>query len=577
MCGIIAISSSNLNIEKYNTDEMLKVIKRRGPDETGTMKFPNCFLGHQRLSIIDVSGGSQPMKSKNVSITFNGEIYNYKELKSELLADGFEFETNSDTEVILKAYQKWGFDCVKKLDGMFAFAIWDNDKEELFFARDRIGKKPLFYCFDEGNRDILIASEIKSLLASKSIAPQVDYLSIDNYLRVMYIPPWKTVYKNIHQLAPAHYAVYKSGKITTTRYWKLVYQPINVSYEEALKEVHRLLISAVKKRLVSSDTEVGSFLSGGVDSSLVTIIASKLISKPLKTFAVSYSKHDELPFAKQVSEKIKSELFNIKINQAETSELEKVVEYFDEPHGDTSDFPQHLISSLASKKVKVVLSGDGADEIFLGYKWHNKVNGVDLFNRRINDICVFDDNSRKELWGNNKYTNNDIYLSELVEELDGDIEKVELFDITSHLPGQILTKVDRASMMHGLEVRCPFLDVELIEYVFNLPYEYKIDSGNQKNILRNILSEYMPKDFAFRKKQGFGSPIWEWMNDESTKKYIQERLGKDAVIRSFLNGQVIDRYLNDIYSGMPKHERSYQRVWVLLCLEMWSESSKQYL
>jgi len=577
MCGIIAISGVNLDIKKYDTDSMLKAIRQRGPDSTGVMRFPHCFLGHQRLSIIDIGKGAQPMQSKNLSITFNGEIYNYRNLKSELSKEGFVFETNSDTEVILKAYQKWGYDCVKKLDGMFAFAIWDNDKEELFFARDRIGKKPLFYCFDEQKKEILISSEIKSLVASKVFIPKIDYSSIDNYLRVMYIPPWKTVYKNIHQLSPAHYALYKNGVMTITRYWQLVYKPAHIPYEDAKNEVHRLLINAVNKRLISSDTEVGSFLSGGVDSSLVTIIASKLPSWTLKTFAVSYSGHDELPFAKQVSEKINSELFSIEINQANMSELETVVEYFDEPHADTSDFPQHLISKLASEKLKVVLSGDGADEIFLGYKWHNKGTHEDLFDQRINAICVFDDESRKELWGTDKYSNNDIVLPEVFVGLDNDVKKVEIFDLTSHLPGQILTKVDRASMMHSLEVRCPFLDIELIEYVFNLPYEYKVTTSSQKHILREILSLYMPRDFSFRKKQGFGSPIWEWMNNENVKKYIYNKLGQTAVIRQFLNGDVIDKYVSHLYTESPKHERAYQRVWVLLCLELWAKNNQQYL
>ncbi|OHA46796.1 MAG: asparagine synthase (glutamine-hydrolyzing) [Candidatus Taylorbacteria bacterium RIFOXYD2_FULL_36_9] len=577
MCGIIAISGVNLDIKKYDTDSMLKAIRQRGPDSTGVMRFPHCFLGHQRLSIIDIGKGAQPMQSKNLSITFNGEIYNYRNLKSELSKEGFVFETNSDTEVILKAYQKWGYDCVKKLDGMFAFAIWDNDKEELFFARDRIGKKPLFYCFDEQKKEILISSEIKSLVASKVFIPKIDYSSIDNYLRVMYIPPWKTVYKNIHQLSPAHYALYKNGVMTITRYWQLVYKPAHIPYEDAKNEVHRLLINAVNKRLISSDTEVGSFLSGGVDSSLVTIIASKLLDRTLKTFAVSYSGHDELPFAKQVSEKINSELFSIEINQANMSELETVVEYFDEPHADTSDFPQHLISKLASEKLKVVLSGDGADEIFLGYKWHNKGTHEDLFDQRINAICVFDDESRKELWGTDKYSNNDIVLPEVFVGLDNDVKKVEIFDLTSHLPGQILTKVDRASMMHSLEVRCPFLDIELIEYVFNLPYEYKVTTSSQKHILREILSLYMPRDFSFRKKQGFGSPIWEWMNNENVKKYIYNKLGQTAVIRQFLNGDVIDKYVSHLYTESPKHERAYQRVWVLLCLELWAKNNQQYL
>jgi asparagine synthase (glutamine-hydrolysing) len=575
MCGILAISESNLDIKNYKIDAMLNAIKHRGPDGNGQMMLKNCFLGHQRLSIIDIENGVQPMQSNDHIITFNGEIYNYKELKSILVAEGFTFKTNSDTEVILKSYEKWGEGCVEKFDGMFAFAIWDIKKNQLFIARDRFGKKPVFYSLDDGA--ILLSSEIKSILASERVVPEVDYSAIDNYLRLMYIPPWKSVYKNIHQIPPAHYAVFNDGKITIKRYWKLTSKPITVSYQEAKKEVHRLLVNAVSKRLLSSDVEVGSFLSGGVDSSLITLIASKITGNPLKVFSVSYKEHDELPFASEVSDKINSNLFKVDVDYLNIPVLENVVKYFDEPHANTSNFPQHLVSRLASKKVKVVLSGDGADELFLGYKWHTKKDGLDLFERRMNIICAFDYESRRDLWKSDKYINDDILAPEAYLGLVNDLKKVEIFDITSHLPGQILTKVDRASMMHSLEVRMPFLDTELVEYVFNLPHEYKIDKDGQKSILRDILSEYMPKKFAYRKKQGFGSPIWLWLKEKETKKYIYSKLGHGAVIRKFLNGKQVDKYIFDLYKEDNTHERAGQRVWVLLCLELWAEQNRQYL
>jgi asparagine synthase (glutamine-hydrolysing) len=575
MCGILAISGENLDIKKYDTVAMLDSLKKRGPDGVGEKLIQNCYLGHRRLSIIDIENGFQPMTSSNLTVTFNGEIYNYKELKKELEYIGYKFDTNSDTEVILKSYEEWGKGCVQKLDGMFAFAVWNSETQELFFARDRFGKKPLFYYLENGI--LILASEIKSILTSGNVHPEIDFRMVDHYLSRMYIKPDKSIYKNIFQVPPAHFAIFRKGSVNIERYWKLSYEPISVSYEDAKNEVHRLLINAISKRLLSSDVEVGTFLSGGVDSSLVTLIAAKIKKDCLKVFTVSYKDHDELPYALEVSNKIQSDLYKIDIDFPSISELENVLEYFDEPHADTSDFPQHLISKLASEKLKVVLSGDGADELFLGYKWHLNKEGVDIFDRRINDICAFDKQSRFNLWSSDKNLSDNELDSEIFNELKNNIEKVEMFDITSHLPGQILTKVDRASMMHGLEVRSPFLDTKLVEYVFNLPYEYKVNKDGQKRILRDILLEYMPKEFAYRKKQGFGSPIWLWLSQKDMKDFVLQKLGPGALIRNFLQGKEIDKYMLNLYNDENSHDRAGQRVWVLLCLELWAEKNRKYI
>jgi len=573
MCGILSVVSTNLDNKKSNIDNILDTLSSRGPDGRGLISFNKCTLGHQRLSIIDLDSGNQPMISGDFSISFNGEIYNYKEIKKELIDFGFIFNTESDTEVILKAFEKWGEHCVPKLDGMFAFVIWDNKKEELFFARDRLGQKPLFY-YQNGN-DFYMCSEIKAILNIENIKPKLDFKSLDNYLRIMYIPPWKTVYKNIKQVPPAHYGFFRNNSVNLKRYWKLKYRPLDISYEEAKNKVHDLLVRAIKKRLVSSDVEVGTFLSGGVDSSLVSIIASKLSGNCIKTFCVSYPDHDELPFAKEVAEKIKSQVESIEINPEDLEDLEDIIKYFDEPHADTSDFPQHLISKKASEKVKVIISGDGADELFLGYKWHLKKQ-ESFFDNRIKNICSFNKELRSKLWGGTNNLSDDIFAEDVYEGLD-DIRKMMVFDMTSHLPGQILTKIDRTGMMHGLEVRSPFLDTELIEYVFNLPYEYKINERGQKIILRDILSEYTNKDFAFRKKQGFGSPIWNWLNKDGIKRYVYTKLNETTLLNNFLNKEEIGKVLKDFYEVEDKHERSAQRLWVLLCLEIWLENNKKYL
>lgn len=579
MCGIVAIAGAKLDIDRYKTEAMLQELRYRGPDGEGQQAFSSCWLGHRRLAIVDLKMGKQPMLDGNLAITFNGEIYNQHELRTRLEKEGHVFKTRSDTETILKAYRMWGNKCPKYLDGMFSFVIWDGERNEMFIARDRLGKKPLYYFFD-GNT-ILLASEIKSLLASGALTPQIDYGAIDNYLRLMYIPPWKSVYKNVHQIPPAHCGIFKNGKLMLKRYWTLTHKPLNISYEDAKAEVHRLLREAIKKRLATSDVEIGTFLSGGIDSTLVTLIATKDLSYPIKAFSVSYGNHDELPFAKQVHEKIGGDHFIEPINECLSQELDKIIAYLDEPHADTSDFPQHLISRLASQKVKVVLSGDGADELFLGYKWHKKTTGIelngnitqkpasDLFHERLYSICAFSEQQREMLWGSSDMTNDDILAKDSYTNTDDPIDSVTTFDLTSHLPGQILTKIDRAGMMHGLEVRSPFLDTALIEFVFKLPYEYKVRDGEQKYILKDILSEYMPADFIHRRKQGFGAPVEQWLNNPSMKKYVYEKLGSGARIRSIFSKKIIDECLKDFYIKDHKYERAAQRLWVLLCLERW--------
>ena len=569
MCGIIAIAGKHVDKKHYKTDAMLESLRFRGPDGVGEYTFSHCWLGHRRLAIVDLKNGDQPMIDGKLAISFNGEIYNYRELRDELEKEGYKFDSHSDTEVILKSYRMWGDECPKHLEGMFSFAIWNDECNELFVARDRFGKKPLYYFFD-GDK-ILLASEIKSLLASGILVPQVDYKAIDNYLRLMYIPPWKSVYKNIHQVPPAHCGTFKDGKVLLKRYWTLIHRPINISYDDAKSEVHRLLRDAIKKRITTSDVEVGTFLSGGIDSSLVSLIAAKELNHPIKAFSVSYEDSDELPFAKQVSEKIGAEHFSVCIDKAMIGEIDKVISYFDEPHADTSDFPQHIVSELASQKVKVVLSGDGADEIFLGYKWHVKHGNSDTdpFHERLNSICAFTSQQREMLCHSPDIVNDDVIAEGVYQDMIDSMDRVTVFDLTSHLPGQILTKVDRAGMMHGLEVRSPFLDTALVEFVFNLPYEYKVRDGEQKCILRDILAEYMPRDFVKRRKQGFGAPIEKWLQDDVMKTYIYAKLGTGSRIRSFLSGEEIDKYLSNFYVDEQKPERAAQRLWVLLFLERW--------
>jgi asparagine synthase (glutamine-hydrolysing) len=514
--------------------------------------------------------------AKPITIVFNGEIYNYKELRKELEGKKHHFATHSDTEVILKSYIEYGKDCPKHLDGMFAFTIWNEETQELFIARDRFGKKPLYYTINSNT--LYIASEIKAL-EKAGIKGKIDFSAIDNYLALMYIPPWKSIYENIHVLPPAHQALFKNGKIETESYWQLQDKPFDVSYEEAKKKIKELFNDAVRKRMVA-DVEIGSFLSGGVDSTLVTAYAQKFSNRPIKTFALGYEELiNELPFAKEASEKIKTDHHTLQAKNNSTEELKKVIEYMDEPHSDSSDFPQHLLSELTSSKVKVALSGDGADELFLGYGWYTKYWNVQKhiqlknalfsnpFKEHLKLISVFSKSDRKKLWKNPSFVNNDLMTREVEKMRSNGIKKINLFDLTTYLPGQLLTKIDRTGMMHSLEVRSPFLDHKLAEYVYNMPLKWKNDGTNGKIILKDILTEIMPEKFVYRRKQGFGAPVRIWLKTEEMKNVVYKNLDDKSMISGFLKEKEVKKILDDFY--IRNDNEVYYKIWSLLCLELW--------
>lgn len=583
MCGIIGIAGKNIKeIEPARIDAMLDSLANRGPDDKGILKFNNCILGQTRLSIIDLSGGHQPMRDnqKNIAVTFNGEIYNYRELRADLEQKGHVFSTKSDTEAILKAYIEYGAECPKYLDGMFAFAIWDEDKQSLFMARDRFGKKPLYYAYDSAG-NLLMASEIKALFASGQLKGELDPGTLDNYLALMYVPPEKTIYKNIFTLAPAEYAVYRNSSLEKKKYWQLGYMPLAISYPDAKEEVARLFAQAVKKRLVA-DVEIGSFLSGGVDSTLVTAYAQKFSNRPLKTFSLGYGNYrNELPFAQDAAKKIHTDHYTLQANENLLDELKKCLAYFDEPHADSSNFPQSLLSEFASRKVKVALSGDGADELFMGYGWYQKHWHLSLrshtyeklflnpFRGYIRNISIFSERERKNLWNSRSKYAAEFIPPELAKSKLASLTKINLFDLETYLPGQLLTKVDRMGMMHGLEVRCPFLDYKLAEFVYNLPIEYKMNKNENKIILKDILSDIMPKEFVYRRKQGFGAPVKEWLKTPPMKKLVKKTLGGDARICRFLNKDTVQKIIG-------KEDNSY-KLWSLLCLELWLKSHEKDL
>lgn len=584
MCGIAG--RAGRSSAPQLPEAVIDALGNRGPDGHAATSFGTCTLGHTRLSIIDLVGGAQPMRDPDTStaITFNGEIYNYKELRAELEKRGHRFRTKSDTEVILKAYAEYGEDCVTRLDGMFAFGIWNEADRSLFLARDRFGKKPLYYA-THPDGGFAFSSEIKALVAM-GITPKIDPAGIDAYLALMYVPPWRTAYKNIHLIPPAHTARYANGTLILDRYWKLERTPIAITYEEAREEVRRLFTDAVRKRMIA-DVEVGAFLSGGVDSTLVSAYAQRFTDRPLKTFALGYGEAiNELPYAAEAAAAIGTAHYPLEAPEALMPELSRVLAYFDEPHGDSADIAQHLVSALAGSHVKVALSGDGGDELFLGYGWYtayyNRPKAIQVknalfsnpFKEHVRNITVFTERQRDELFAERIVSREP--LDHLMRDAPGmGIEKINDFDLTTYLPGQLLSKVDQMSMMHSLEVRCPLLDHSLAEFVYSLPTAYKNDRRTGKLILKDLLREIMPDAFVDRKKQGFGAPVRKWLSTPHLEEEVRTLLGKNAQVHALLKPEAVSSFVAHAY--MIRKPKAMYRLWVLLCLEIWLRKHESYL
>ncbi len=579
MCGIIAIKGNKF--DDTTISNMLMTLKHRGPDEQKFSKIGDTILGQARLAIVDLSAGNQPMKdnAKPITIVFNGEIYDYKNQKNELEKRGHKFRTQSDTEVILKAYIEYGTKCLDYIDGMFAFAIWDEEKNILFIARDRFGKKPFYFTFID--KTFVGASEIKAILASNKIKGKINNEAIYDYLHYGYIGPDKTIYSNIQTLLPGHALIVENGNIKTWKYWDLKKESCDDTYEEAKNKIKKLFDQSSKKRMVA-DVEIGSLLSGGVDSTLTTYYAQKYSSFPIKTFSVGYDGNkNELPFALTASKKIGTDHYSLPISSDLADSLLDIISYMDEPHGDNSNFPQHLISKLASSKVKVALTGDGADELFMGYGWYQKKMHIpcwrldqifkNAFTIQQQMITMFDDRQINKLVksGVNK---NENYLKSILQGVKDPIQKINIFDLKFYLPGQLLSKIDRTSMMNSLEVRSPFLDTKLAQYVFNLPTSFKFSKNENKIILKDILAEIFPSDFVYRRKQGFGAPIKDWLKQDKIRSLIERNLvDKNAFISNFLNQNYISKIINDFDNGKRNSE---YKLWVLLCLGIWFEKHK---
>lgn len=596
MCGICGYVSKK-KISPEQLKKMNDTMYHRGPNDSGEEIYEmaggyQIGLAQRRLSILDLSAlGHQPMHSadRRVSVVFNGEIYNFQELKKEL--SDYPFRSNCDTEVIIAAYLKWGADCVTRFNGMFAAALYDRESGELYLFRDRIGKKPLYYWKREDG--LFFASELKPILACPDFPKDIRREVLSRYLFQQYINAPDSIFRDVYKVEPGSVLRFRAGEITMWKYWdisevyrKCAAQPVE-SYEEAKSGLKALLEKSVAMRMIS-DVPLGSFLSGGYDSSLVTAIAQAHSQAPVKTFSIGFheTKYNEAGYAKAVAEYLGTSHTELYIDEKEMFDLvDSIPYYYDEPFADSSQIATMLVSRLASEQVTVALSGDGGDEFFCGYNIYENVRQaqkLDVLGGMVHGICnlpglkqagleeklpfrvrVIAGNREKESktqFGAGNYIvkanamvkavqgQNFLpvhYLSESRYDVkDWQIRRM-LLDMDTYLPGDILCKVDRASMKYSLEARCPILDTDVMEFSYRIPHRYKFADGDKKHILKDIAYDYIPKELLERPKVGFGVPLDKWLRgplkeqllDYSSYDYLVKQDIFDAAYTSdFIHG-----------------------------------------
>jgi asparagine synthase (glutamine-hydrolysing) len=623
MCGICGFVSKK-GITKQELKSMNDTMYHRGPNDSGEEIFDisggyTVGLAQRRLSILDLSElGHQPMHSADdrVIISYNGEIYNFLELREQL--SDYPFKSHCDTEVILAAYLKWGIKCIEKFDGMFAMSLFDKKTDELYLVRDRIGKKPLYYWYE--NQNVVFASELKPILEYPNFPKNINKDVIKRYMYQQCINEPYSIFENVYKVEAGQVVRISKGKLDKWKYWDIakVYnakkQEKVGSYEEAKAELKDILRESVKRRMIA-DVPLGTFLSGGYDSSLVTAIAQEQSSKPVKTYSIGFNEeqYNEAKYAKEVARHLGTDHTEHYIDEKAMFDLvESIPKYYDEPFADSSQIPSMLVSDLAARDVTVVLSGDGGDEFFCGYNVYDYVEmarKLDFAGGIVNGICnippfkqigLYDklpfkvqavvanrDNHTKTQLGGGNYIN---VVDEIVIQ-DGLPykfpienkyreknwqERRMLLDEETYLPGDILCKVDRASMKYSIESRCPILDVNVMEYSYRLPHEYKYSKGVKKRILKDIAYDYIPRNLLERPKVGFSVPLDSWLRgplknyliDMCEPSYIKEQ--------GIFDSQNIDNFLRQYLETGDKGPRTganYSRLmWAFFVFQQWYQT-----
>jgi asparagine synthase (glutamine-hydrolysing) len=617
MCGIAGVVSTTResNITEALVHHMCQQIVYRGPDDEGLYVADGAALGMRRLSIIDLSGGHQPVFNEDRSawIVFNGEIYNFPELRPELESRGHRFYTNTDTEVIIHSYEEMGADCVKKLRGMFALAIYDKTKRKLILARDRLGKKPLHYAFHNGN--LYFASEIKSILAVAPELAEVNSQGLLEYLYYGYVPDPITVFTGIHKLPPGHLLEFQDGEIRIRQYWDLpeynTHAPKNE--EECLEELEQRLFEATKIRLIS-DVPLGAFLSGGTDSSTIVALMARASSGPVKTFSIGFKKDDfnEADYARIVANKFATDHHEMILEPDVVQTVEHLTTSLEEPFGDSSMLPTYYVSQMARQHVTVALSGDGGDEIFAGYDryrihadrqvyeripgWARSFYRNQIFPRLPNRLQGRKLSYNISLPWQERYVDGLSFLPaferdtpllsydfrQMLNRSDDPgnvlrryfaqapakdpVDQLLYVDTKSYMVGDILTKVDRMSMLNSLEVRVPILDHLFVEWVTGLPHQWKLRGNRQKYILRKLAERVgVPREVLYRQKQGFSLPLVHWMRNE-LKDMLMILVEPRTLERGYFQASGVRKLMDD---HLLRGKTMTGRLWRLLMFELW--------
>lgn len=625
MCGITGIITKGISQNIEYIKSLNNPIIHRGPDDEGLYINENIGLGHRRLSIIDLSTGDQPMSNKDgtVVITFNGEIYNYKVLKEQLTKDYNQiFRTTSDTEVILKGYEVWGNKVVDYLNGMFVFAILDKNQNKVFIARDRLGEKPLYYYND--SEKIVWASELKSIVIDFPELKKISKPALNLFLSLTYIPAPYTIYNNIYKLKPGHFLEIdtKNLLLKETEYWNIDLSTAVdlIDYKQAKQELKSLLFDTVKSRMIS-DVPLGVFLSGGVDSTIIAAIMSQLSDTPIKTFSVAYSnpKYDESQRAKLIAQHIKSEHHEYLLDYNEIlHDIDKIVLNYDEPYADSSCLPTYFISKKTVNHVKVALTGDGGDEVFGGYNKYlihtygkiyeklvpdfiNKIILSKLENtsfgsfdtksplvkikkllnsigksaaiNHLNIISLgFKNDELTSLLAPDVFKNMQPVLLEILSKEDEEkiksspLKLARYLDMHISLEGDMLVKVDRASMLCSLECRAPFLDHKLMELSYRMPDKFLINGNNKKRILKDTFAYLLPKNFFKAPKSGFEVPISDWFRNELKDDLLITLSENNTNKHSYFNFSYIEKLIHQhVNQGIDQSVK----LWTLFCFQKW--------
>ena len=598
MCGIAGLYTKDKNKDEL-IKKMSKRIEHRGPDGEGYYIDGDVAFAHRRLSIIDLSTGGQPIfnEDKSLVIIFNGEIYNYQELREELIKDGHKFKTKSDTEVLVHGYEKWHSDLPKHLRGMFAFAIYDKNNNEIFLVRDNFGIKPLYYAYM--NDTFMFASEIKAFLDLPQFKKKLNKDILQTYLEFSFVPTNETFFKGVHRLDAGTSLLFKDGNITTNKYFKLDFKEDNITYDEAVTKIKNIMTDSVEKHLIS-DVEVGSFLSSGIDSSYIVSLA-----RPDKTYTVGYDipKYDEIKYAKDLAGKLNINNTSKVIKKDEyMKELSNIMYYLDEPTSDPAAISLYFVAKLASKDVKVVLSGEGADEFFGGYnyyreevdyKFYNKIpyfirhaiakvasifpemygfnflvrRGEKLENSYIGVNRNFSSKMAcKVLKDSYSLSGIDVTKDVYNEFKDSsNIAKMQAIDINFWLMKDILLKADRMTMASSLEGRVPFIDKEVFKVASSLPLDYKVTKENTKVALREAAKEVIPTEAYKKKKLGFPVPVREWLKDEDVYNQVKEEFNSDNASK-FFNIKLINKLLDQHKNN---RKDNYRKIWTIYSFLVW--------